>query len=371
MNRQPPFDTVLFWLVLAIIGFGLLMLTSASSVLAFERFGDSYFFVKRQLFFAVAGLVVLLFFSRWPYQQFRRLAFFALLISLGLLVVVLIPGVGARLLGAQRWIVLGPITFQPAEIVKLTMLIYLATWLDRRSVASREASANLRTFIGLMGLTLGLILAQPDFGTMLILGLIAGALYLTAGAPLRHLLTVVGLAVVILASAIVVAPYRLQRLTVFFNPTANPQAEAYHINQSLIAIGSGGLFGVGLGHSRQKFNYLPEAAGDSIFSVIAEELGFLVVASLVVLYLAVVVRGYRIAQRAADGFGRLLAVGVSTWIGAQALMNIGALSGLWPLTGVPLPLVSYGGTALVVLMAGIGVLLNISRSADRGYAARR
>lgn len=362
-----PVDYVLQTLVLLVIVFGLFMLTSASSVVAFERFDDSYYLVKKQLFSFLVGLGVLFIFSRFDYRRLRGFAFLALLVSIGLLVAVLIPGVGIRALGAQRWIALGPLTFQPSELAKLTLLLYLATWLDRRHLGGREGGMHLRTFLIVVGLTLGLILLQPDLGTMLIIGAIALAVYYTSGAPVKQTAAMIGIGLGALLLAVVIAPYRWQRFTVFFNPNADPQGEAYHITQSLIAIGSGGATGVGLGHSRQKFNYLPEAAGDSIFPVIAEEMGFIIAAGLVALFLAIVLRGFRIARSVGDPFGQTLAVGITTWVAIQSFLNIGALSGILPLTGVPLPFISYGGTSLTVMMAAIGILLNISRSTKHTY----
>lgn len=363
MRTPRTFDYTLLGIVVAIVLFGLLMLTSASSVLAFERYGDGYYLIKRQLLSTLIGFGGLWFFSRFDYRLLRSLAFFSLLISIGLLVVVLIPGIGTKYLGAQRWISVGPIFFQPSEVVKLTFLIYLATWLDRRRVGGSAAGTQLQTFLILLGLTGGLILLEPDMGTMLILGVMALAVYFVSGASYRHMAIIgaVGLAVLLVAA--VVAPYRLQRLMVFFQRDADTLNEGYHIHQSLLAIGSGGLLGVGLGHSRQKFNYLPEAHGDSIFAVIAEELGFLIASALIVAYVTTIMRGFRIAQRASDPFGRSLAAGIATWLAAQVFLNIGALSGIFPLTGIPLPLISYGGTALIILLSAVGILLSISRTA--------
>ncbi|MBI3115502.1 MAG: putative lipid II flippase FtsW [Candidatus Kerfeldbacteria bacterium] len=367
MSDRQPADYAFQTLIALIIVFGLFMLTSASSVVAYDRFGDSYWFVKRQLFSFIVGAGLLLVFSRYDYRKLKHLAFLALLVSVGLLIAVLVPGIGVSLLGAKRWISLGPVLFQPSELVKLSMLIYLATWLDRRRLGGVEGGMHLRTFLILLAVTGGLILLQPDLGTLLVILAIAVAVYFTSGAPSRQLVTIFAVGILAMVLAIVVAPYRFQRLTTFFNPDVDPQGESYHITQSLIAIGSGGVTGVGLGHSRQKFNYLPEASGDSIFAVIAEEMGLIVVAGLIALYVAVIIRGYRIAQRTVDPFGKTLAVGITTWIAAQTFLNVGALSGIVPLTGLPLPFISYGGSSLIVLMSAIGILLNVSRSARLAY----
>lgn len=367
--KQRPVDYILQTLIFLIIVFGILMLTSASSVIAFERYHDSYYLVKKQLFSFILGIGILIFFSRFDYRRLRSFAFIALLATVGLLVAVLIPGVGVRALGAQRWIAFGPLTFQPSELAKLTLLLYLASWLDRRHLGGREGGMHFRTFLTVVGLTLGLILLQPDLGTMIVIGAIALAVYYVSGAPYKQITMIIGVGFAALLLAVLIAPYRLQRFSVFFNPNADPQGEGYHIYQSKIAIGSGGIPGVGLGHSRQKFNYLPEAAGDSIFPVIAEEMGFIISVGLVILYLAIVLRGFRIARGIGDRFGQTLAVGITTWIALQAFLNIGALSGVLPLTGVPLPFISYGGTSLTVMMAAMGILLNLSRTTKATYAS--
>lgn len=367
MMHARPFDTRLQTLVLLIIVFGLFMLTSASSIPSFERFGDSYHLVKRQFFNLLVGALGLWLMSRYEYQRLRKVALAGLLAAIVLLVVVLIPGIGLRTLGAQRWIELGPISFQPSEFAKLALIIYLATWLDRRRLSGREGGLHLRTFLVLIGVMGGLILLQPDLGTLIVLCGIAVAMYFSSGAPYRQVGLIFLVGALALLVAISVAPYRLSRLTVFLNPGTDAQGEAYHINQSLIAIGSGGLTGVGLGHSRQKFNYLPEASADSIFSVVAEETGFLMVVLLIVAYILLMLRGFRIARLAQDPFGRALAIGITSWLTIQSFVNIGALSGILPLTGVPLPFISYGGSSLIFLMVGIGILLNVSRNIRAGH----
>lgn len=370
MKRLAAVDPVLATLVVTLTLFGLLMLTSASSVVAFERYGDAYALVKNQLVAVALGFAALWVGSRVSHQWYRKQAALFLLVSIALLVAVLIPGLGTRLLGAQRWLNLGPLSFQPSELVKLTLLLYLAAWLERRRLHDQSGATDLKTFLILMSVVGGLILLQPDMGTLMVLLLIALAVYFTAGAAYRHMGVIVGLGLLAVLLAIVVAPYRLQRFTTFLNPTADPQGEGYHITQALIAVGSGGLGGLGLGHSRQKFNYLPEASADSIFAIVGEELGFFVSVGLVVVYLALALRGFRIANAAPDGFGRSVAVGITVWLCGQAFLNIAALTGLLPLTGIPLPLVSYGGTSLVVLLFAVGILLNISRSAPL-HAAKR
>lgn len=357
--RQP--DTTLLLIVGVLLVFGLIALSSASSVIGFQQHHDSAFYLKRQVVSALIGILAFAFFYRIDYRLWRRFAFPALVISIGLLLAVFIPGIGLELLGAKRWISLGPIFFQPAEIVKLSFLVYLAVWLENRQHRIEDRSYGLWPFLVLLGTIVILIIRQPDAGTMTVIGLTALACYFVAGGPIRDFVLIAGLSVIAFTLLIKTAPYRAARLFVFLNPQLDPQGIGYHIRQSLLAIGSGGLFGVGLGHSRQKFNYLPEVAGDSIFAIIAEELGFIVVLGLVALFSVLIVRGFRIARGAPDDFGRILATGITAWFGFQALINIAALSGVLPLTGIPLPFISYGGTSLITSLAALGILMNISR----------
>jgi cell division protein FtsW len=307
---------------------------------------------------------------RIDYHTWKRLAMPLLIASIIGLLLVFVPGIGREVLGARRWIDLG-IAFQPTEIVKLAFLFYLASWLERRQSGFHDARTSLLPFVSVLGLITFLVMAQPDLGTMTVIGMIGIAMYFIGGAPIQHFVWIGASSVALFALLVKIAPYRAARFTVFLNPELDPQGIGYHINQALLAIGSGGLFGVGLGHSRQKFNYLPEASTDSIFAIMAEELGFLVILFFLAAFLAFVFRGFRIAREAPDMFGRLLAAGITSWFAFQAFINIGALTGVLPLTGIPLPFVSYGGTALVVALAASGILLNISTSTtSRARAAR-
>lgn len=353
-------DGVLLLIVATLIVFGLIVLSSASTVVAHEQFGDSGYFLKRQLLSALLGIIAFTITFRIDYRTWRRFAFPLLVLSVGLLVAVFIPGLGRELLGARRWLVIGPLIFQPSELVKLLFLVYLARWLSDRRQKIHDRSYGLWPFLGLLGIITLLIVNQPDVGTMAIIGVIALSSYFVAGAPLRDFALIATAAVVGFFLIVKTAPYRAARFLVFLNPELDPQGKGYHINQALLAIGSGGVFGLGLGHSRQKFNYLPEAASDSIFAIIAEELGLIVVLGVLALFIVFMVRGYRIARHAPDEFSRVIAVGVTTWFGFQAMINIAALSGLLPLTGIPLPFISYGGTSLITSCAAIGILANIS-----------
>jgi len=269
------------------------------------------------------------------------------------LIVVLIPGVGTKVLGARRWLVVGPVRFQPAEFAKLAFVLYLSTfWSSKRS---------LWPFLIILVVLLGLIMLEPDLGTAVVLATTSLLVYFVSGAPLLSLALVGLVGLLGGAGLILLSPYRRERFSTFLNPTHDPLGASYHIRQILIAIGSGGWFGVGLGQSRQKYEYLPEVSTDSIFAVIAEELGFIGGLVILILFLILIWRGMKIAKEAPDEFGKILAVGLISWIGFQALVNLAAMVALVPLTGIPLPFISYGGSSLVLSLTGMGILANIAR----------
>src|SRR3989338_4824760 len=365
MNRPSATIDYLFLLIVGvIILFGLVMLLSASAPKGYAEFGDSYYFIKHQIIFGlIPGIGALLVFSRIPYTFWRQHAWSFLIFSLVLLVLVFIPGLSAGIGSAHSWISIGGIfSLQPSEIVKLTFLFYLAAWLagqDKNSV--RDVHSGFIPFVLVLGAIMLLMILQPDVGTMSIIAAMALIVYFVAGAPLAYVLGLIFAGVAGLALLITAAPYRAARFTTFLHPELDPQGIGYHINQALLAIGSGGILGLGYGQSRQKFEYLPEVSGDSIFAVIAEEMGFIVVACLVIAFVVFFWRALKIAQGAPDMFGRLLAVGIGTWITVQAFVNMGSMTSLMPMTGTTLPFISYGGTSLAISMAAVGVLLNISK----------
>lgn len=352
-------DFPLLLIVSAIILFGLIMLWSASAPSGYEQFNDSYYFLKHQIIFGfIPGIAALLFFSRVTYTFWQKHAWYLLILSIILLVLVFIPGFSAGIGSAHSWISVGGVfSIQPSEIVKLTFLFYLAAWLGNRE------HHELLPFLCVLGTIMLLMLLQPDLGTMTIIAGMALVVYFAAGAPLAYVFGLIAAGISALTLLITAAPYRAARFTTFLHPELDPQGIGYHINQALLAIGSGGFFGVGYGHSRQKFQYLPEVAGDSIFAVIGEELGFLFSLVALVAFLVLLWRLLEIASRAPDRFSKYVVVGIAAWIGLQAFVNIGSMVALMPMTGIPLPFVSYGGTALAVSMAAIGVALNISRHA--------
>ncbi len=357
-------DRPLLFTVLALLAIGLIAIASAGVVYGKTRFGDEYFFFKRQLIGFSFGLIALYVMSRIPYQFWKKLVIPFFGFSILLLILVFIPEFGTTAYGAARWVQIGPISFQPSEMMKLSVILYLSAWLAKKG--ETKAKDFYEGFVPFLAILCGvgfLILKQPDTGTLFLIFLISLSIFFASGANLTHLFGLIGAAFFFLLLLIKLEPYRMQRILVFLNPEHDPQGFGYQMTQALVAIGSGGFFGVGLGYSRQKFNYLPEPVTDSIYAVIGEELGFVGAIIIVALFAFIAIRGYRIARKAPDRFGMLVAVGITSWIVGQAFVNIGAITGLIPLTGVPLPFVSYGGTSLLVLLAAVGILLNISREA--------
>jgi len=358
--RSTP-DIWLLISILLILGIGLMMVYSASAVKAFHEFGDRFYFVKRQAIFAGLGLLSMMLLSRIHYSVWKKWAPTLLLVCFGLLLLVLIPGVGVVRGGARSWLGIGSFGIQPSEFMKLAMIIFLAKWLSIEQQKITQFTKGLLPPLGLVFLAFGLIMMQPDLGTGAVMVGASMILIFTAGARLTHLGGLAMLGVVGFVGLIIAAPYRLKRITSFLDPWSDPLGGGYQIIQSLFAIGPGGLVGLGLGASRQKFSYLPEPQTDFIFSILAEELGFIGGSTLILLFLIVVWRGVRTAISAPDTFASLMAIGITSIIGVQVLINIGVVIGMMPVTGITLPLVSYGGSSLTLLLTALGILLNISR----------
>jgi cell division protein FtsW len=362
LSRRAP-DPWVFVPVVVLTGVGVVMVYSASAIVAHEWFADSAFFLKRQVLWAVLGLVALGLVQRVHYLRLRPLAPVLLAAALAALILVLVPGLGRAAGGARRWLSVGGVlSAQPSEGMKLALVLYLADALDRAGTRIGE----LRTLAGpfaVTGLVCVLVVAQPDMGTAVLLALVAGGMLFAGGVRSRHLAGVGLVGLPALAAAALGEEYRRQRLLAFVNPWRDPQGAGFHIIQSLLALGSGGLWGVGLGQSRQKFYYLPERHTDFIFSILGEELGVVGGLGVLALYGILAVRGMRIARTAPDRFGSLLAAGLTVTIVAQAAINIGVTTGVLPITGVPLPLVSFGGSSLLSTMVASGILLNISQHA--------
>jgi cell division protein FtsW len=354
-RRQISVD---FWLaasVIILVSFGVVMVYNSSVAIAVRDFSDKYYYAREQLRWLIIGLISLIFFARIDYRRWRQAALPLMVVTVALLILVFIPGFGYKAYGAYRWIKIFFINFQPAELAKLSLVIYLSVWL------SSPEKNRLGAFLLLIGALAGLIVAEPDLGTAIVLGGTGILMFFGSGAPVREVIAVLaGFSVTGIFLA-VLAPYRLNRIMTFLNPDSDPLGASYQIRQALLAIGSGGIFGLGLGKSRQKYEYLPEANTDSIFAIIAEETGIFGSVILLAFLLFVIWRGIRIARRQRDPFGRLLALGITGWFGVQSLLNISAIVGIMPLTGIPLPLVSYGGSSLVITMTALGILLNISK----------
>lgn len=343
--------------------FGLLALFSASSPEAYVKFGSPYYFTLRQIAYGfLPGLFLFFLTYKIDYHVWLRWAKPLFYVSLALLVLVLIPSLSGGYGTAKSWFVIFGMSFQPTELAKLTMILFLANWLS--GLLSEDYGNWKKVFLPfliVLAVLGALIIKQPDMGTLMIMCLIALAVYFSAGTPIMYSLGVMLLGLGSVGAMVLAAPYRLKRLLTFLDTQSDVLGAGYHINQALLAVGSGGLWGYGYVHSRQKFQYLPEVSADSIFAVIAEEMGFLVCVLGILLVGYVFWRGLKIAKGAPDMAGRLITVGVITWLVGQSAVNIGAMLGLMPLTGVPLPLVSHGGSAMVTMLAALGVVANISK----------
>lgn len=354
------------WLVAAtgmLLLIGVLMVYSASAVIAYHKFDDSLFYAKRQLLFAVLGVLSMFWVTRMDYGVFRKWSKPALIVCFILLVIVLIPGVGILRNGARSWLGIGAFSIQPSEFMKLAMIVFLAHWLADHQRDLTRLKSGLVPPLGILMLAFGLIMLQPDLGTGSVLFATGLTMIFVAGMRVKHLMAMIGLGVAGFVALIASAPYRMQRITGFLDPWQDPLGSGYQIIQSLYAIGPGGLMGVGYGMSKQKHLYLPEPQTDFIFSVAAEELGFLGGGTIILLFAIVVWRGLHIAFNAPDLPGTLMALGVTGMLGIQAIMNIGVVTGAFPVTGITLPLLSYGGSSLTLTLLAVGVLLNISRYA--------
>ncbi len=341
---------------------GLVMLSSASMVRSLDQFSQPYYYLKHQLLYGLlVAIPCALIAYKVNYRAWKKLSFFIFFIALAILLLTLLPGLGLRSGGSARWISLGGHSFQPSEIAKLALIIYLAAWLDDKIKTINNFKNVFIPFVIILSLIVGPIILQPNIGTAGVAGLTAIAIFFAAGGQFWQVGTILLMGITALVAYVKIFPHATNRFLIFIHPELDPQGTGYQINQALLAIGSGGIFGLGLNQSIQKYNYLPEPMGDSIFAIIAEELGFIGAAIIIILFITLAIRGFRIAKAAPDNYARLLAVGITSWLVIQAFVNIAAISGVMPLTGVPLPLVSYGGTAFIVSLVGVGILLNISK----------
>ncbi len=361
MKAHQP-DYILIATVFVLIFLGMIILSSASVVLSQGVADESYYFLKHQLIYGFGiGLIGFLIAQRIPYNFWQKIAFPLIIASLILLSLVFIPKLGFEHSGAKRWLNFGFFSIQPFEFVKITFILYLSAILARKGKSEEVIKKSLMPISVIVGILFLILYFQPNMSAMGIVVLLTGLIYFLAGMKMTYILSLVGLAIFAFWVLIKSAPYRLSRLTIFLHPELDPQGQGYQINQALLAIGSGGLFGLGLGHSVQKWKYLPEPIGDSIFAVAAEELGLVGAAIIVFLFVFLAWRGIQIARRSPDKFGFLLASGITGWFFFQAFINMAAISGIMPLTGMPLPFISYGGSAMVASLIGVGILTNISK----------
>lgn len=361
-SRHEP-DKILVFTVGAIILFGLIMLTSASGGYSFLRYGDGYYFLKHQLLALAIGSGLYWFCSKMDYHQWRKISFVMLVLSVVLLALVFVPGLSsAANFKARSWINVFGFSLQPSELVKLSFLIYLAAWLEtRKKHEIEDIAGGLAPFLTSLAIIAGLMLAQPDFGTLVIIGMSALAAFFVGGGKIQHMLGLGLIGLVVLSTGMMFKGYQTDRFRCYMDPSYSSGDACYQVNQALIAIGSGGVWGRGFGASRQKMMYLPEVSGDSIFPIISEELGFIFSAALVLGYMFFFYRVYLVSRDAPDSFGKVLSIGIATWIVIQAVINIGGQANLIPMTGVPLPFVSYGGSAIMSAMAAVGIIVNISK----------
>lgn len=359
--RHSP-DRILVGVVITLVTIGFFIFSSASlGLLAREGARFSSVALSQVLFGIIGGSIALFIMSSIYYRIWRKYAFYLFLASLAFTLLVFVPGLGAEYGGAQRWISFGSFSFQPAEVLKIGFIIYMATWLSGLQRYTNTFLKGTLPFIGLISIVGVVMLLQPDTDTFAVMVAAALAMFIVAGGRLRDVV-LIGIAGIVLVAALAFTrPYVMDRIVTFVDPASDPLGTGYQINQSLIAIGSGGITGRGFGQSIQKFDYLPEPIGDSIFAVYGEEFGFIGAFLLVALFAAFTFRGYRIATHAPDLFGMLVVVGFITIIVAQAFLNMAAMLGLAPVSGLPLPFISHGGTALLATLAAVGIVINVSK----------
>jgi len=356
-------DKRLLAIVLILIVFGLVVLSSAGIVDSQKKFGSPYYYLIHQLLYGILpGLVLMFIFSLIDYRFWKKISLLILIGSLALMIMIFMPTFGHGLKGATRWISFGIFSFQPAEILKLSLIIYLAAWFGNRDERTKKWSYGVLPFLIVLSFVALLLFLQPDIGTLIVVSFISLGVYFLAGPSYKQFIGILFVLFLGLSAIIVVEPYRFERLKSFWDPSVDPRGSSYQINQSLISIGSGGLFGVGYNNSSQKQGgFLPEVIGDSIFAIIAEELGLVGSVFTVGLFGVLCFFLTSIAKGVSDKFGSLLVMGINIWIISQAFVNIAAISGLVPLTGIPLPFISYGGTAVAVLLSGMGIVFNVAK----------
>lgn len=365
MNTRRVDRTLIVIVTMLVLGGFFIFLSASLGLLARNSATLSSVMFSQIVFGIIGGGIAMTLFSQVYYRNWRRFAFYIFVGCCLLTLAVFIPGLGYSHGGAQRWLDIAGFSLQPAELLKVGFVIYMATWLSGGHKKLDQYATGLLPFMGIVGVVGVILLMQPDTDTFLLIASAGMAMFITAGGRWRDVGIMVGLAIVLLVLLAIFRPYIMDRFTTFLNPEADPQGSGYQIQQSLIAVGSGGVFGRGFGQSIQKFEYLPEPIGDSIFAVYLEEFGLVGGILLVSLFSVFTFRGYKIATHAPDMFGMLLVVGVMTTIAVQAFLNIAAMLSVAPLMGLPLPFISHGGTALLVTLAAVGIVLNVSKYQKR------
>jgi cell division protein FtsW len=357
-----PIDRYFFGLILIIVVIGLFAFVSASLGILARSESKFYGVLFNQIVLGfIGGLIAMWITVKIPYLFWRKYAFFIFLGTLMLTLLVFVPGLGFSHGGAQRWISIGPVSFQPAEILKLGFVIYFAAWLAWTQKKKQEFKYKIIPLLIMLAIVASALLQQPDTKSLILITAAACGMLFISGVSWKKVIAIILLGIMSITALAFARPYVMDRIKTYLHPSTDPRGTSYQLQQSLIAIGSGGIFGRGLGQSVQKFNYLPEPQGDSIFAVIGEEFGFIGSTLLVVLYVFLAIRGYKIAMQAPDSFSQYLVVGLITLLIAQIFLNILSLVGLFPLTGVPLVFVSHGGTSLAIALAAAGIILNVSR----------
>ncbi|MCX5844927.1 MAG: putative lipid II flippase FtsW [Deltaproteobacteria bacterium] len=359
-QTEKRLDIILLLVTLILITIGTVMIYSSSSILAMKRFNDGQFFLKKQIFFVLLGLGIMVLMTKIPYDQLKKFAYPGILVSVVLLILLLIPHVGIRAGGATRWLKLGFFSFQVTEVVKVSVVLFLAHFLTKKSVHITDFKRAVLIPLLVILLIVGLIILEPDFGTAVIITVIMMLMFYLSGCRILHLAGIVALFAPAGIFLLLHKSYRLARLTTFLDPWKDPQRSGFQIIQSLLSFGSGGTFGVGIGDGMQKLFYLPEPHTDFILSIIAEESGFIGVVIVLFLFAVLIIKGFMISYKAPDLFSTLLSAGLTMVIALEAFINIAGVMGLIPLKGLALPFVSYGGTSLIMSLTAVGILLNIS-----------
>ena len=363
MRSENNYDPVIFMSVFLLIGLGLIMVYSSSAAIAYQKFNDPYYFLKRQLSWIILGALLMSFFMRLDYSALQNITYPALIITLVLLVLVLFPQFGKKVGGAQRWLQLGGFTFQPSELAKFTLILYVVHSLVKKQEKIKDFFYGYLPNLVVLGIFSILFLLQPDMGTTVIMLTVIFILFFIAGIKFSHLFYSILMLLPALSAAVLNSEYQRNRIVSFLNPEKDPLGSGYQIIQSFLAFGRGNIFGMGLGDGRQKLFFLPEPHTDFIFSIIGEELGFVGTVIVVLLFLVIIWRGVQIALKSHDLYGAYLSLGLTSLIGIQAMVNLAVSVGLLPTKGLTLPFVSMGGSSLIVSMVSAGVLLNISKKA--------